>query len=193
MRWISKIILKLFGWKVNGNLPEGYDRCVMIAAPHTTNWDALFVRLALFVLDVPVKIAIKNSWTRFPFNLFIEPMGGIGIDRSAKNAGTRKLSQIEGMAKLFNKHDKIALIIAPEGTRSRRDTWKMGFYHIAKMAEVPIALGYLDYKKKEAGVGGMFLPSDDVNKDMQIVYDFYKNISPKYPENFSFDKRYLPE
>ena len=125
---IAKLILWLIGWKVNFNLPKEAERSVMIAAPHTTNWDGIMVRLAFTILEIPVKIAIKDFWTKFPMGILVKPMGGLGIDRSKKDPNKPRKSQIEQMADFFGQHERMALVIAPEGTRDLRKEWKMGFY-----------------------------------------------------------------
>lgn len=188
---ISKFILWCIGWKVNPNIPKEAERSVMIAAPHTTNWDGILVRVAFNILKIPVKVAIKDFWTKFPMGLIVKPMGGLGIDRSKKDPNKPRKSQIEQMADFFDKHEKMALVIAPEGTRQLRKEWKMGFYYVAKKANVPITFGYLDYEKKEAGVGGPLYLTDDMAADMKKVMDFYKNVKGKYPAYFMLDQRYV--
>ncbi|RMG79112.1 MAG: acyltransferase, partial [Bacteroidetes bacterium] len=182
--------LKLHGWKVNENVPKEAQRCIMIAAPHTTNWDFYFMRIAFLVLGIPVRVAIKDFWTRFPLGLLIKPLGGLGIKRGPKDPSKPRKSYVEQMADFFKEYDKIAVVIAPEGTRKLTRQWKLGFYHTAKLAKVPITFGYLDYAKKEAGVGGALYPSDDQAADLKKIMDFYKTITPKYPEKFSVDERY---
>ena len=189
-RQIARFLLWLGGWKVDPVIPKEAHRCVMISAPHTTNWDAYLVKLASLVLGVQLRVAIKDRWTRGFRGSFVRWLGGIGVDRTPKS-GSQRLSQTDAMAALFEKHDRLTLAIAPEGTRRKSDRWKMGFYYIAKMADVPIVFGYIDYKKKVAGIGREPLyVSDDIAKDMKIINDFYRAITPKYPENFSVDMRY---
>ena len=190
IRHFVKFIFWCFGWTIDFNIPKEAQRSVMIAAPHTSNWDALWTRLAFFVLQIPVKIAIKDYWTKFPMGILIKPMGGLGINRAPKDPNKPRKSQVEQMADFFEKYERIALVIAPEGSRSLRTEWKMGFYFVAKKANVPITFGYLDYAKKLAGVGGPVYPSDDMEADLQQIMDFYKNIKGKYPEYFSVDQRY---
>ena len=188
---IAKLIMKIGGWKVVYPVPEESDRCVMIAAPHTTNWDGFWVLVALLVLDIPFKVAVKDTWTKAPLiGNFMKNRGFLGIDRSRKKEGQPRKSQTEQMADYFATNEKIAMVIAPEGTRKLRHEWKMGFYHVAKMANVPITYGFLDYAKKEAGVGGVVYPTDDVSADMAQIMAYYKNITGKYPEQFSLDQRY---
>ncbi len=95
------------------------------------------------------------------------------------------------MADFFKQYEKIAMIIAPEGTRSLRKEWKLGFYHVAKKANVPITFGYLDFKKKIAGVGGFIHPTGNFEEDMKYIMNFYKNIAPKIPSKFSIDERFV--
>ena len=191
IRLLAKFLLKIAGWSVNQNLPKESDRCVMIASPHTSNWDFYFMRVAFYVLGIPMKVTIKKSWTVFPLNLFISPMGGLGIDRSPKEVGGERVSYVDAMAALIKENKKIAMIVTPEGTRSLRTSWKKGFYYTAIKAEVPITFGYLDYVKKEAGVGGVLYPTGDYDKDMRVIANFYKNINACYPEKFSVDQQYI--
>lgn len=192
MYWISKGILRLFGWKVDEqHIPAEAVRCVMIAAPHTSNWDLWYARFAFFVMRIPLKFTIKREWMRFPLNLLIGPMGGIGIDRRSHREGRKEAgSYIAIMANLFRDKNRLALLVTPEGTRSKRSEWKMGFYHVARKANVPICLGYLDYERKVAGVGGPVFLSDDMEADLQKIMAFYQHIPAKYPEKFSTDIRY---
>lgn len=189
-RVIAKLILALIGWKVDPNIPKEAQRSVMIAAPHTTNWDGILTRLAFYILGIPVKIAIKDFWTKFPMGLIVKPFGGLGINRSKKDPNKPRKSQIEQMADFFAKYPKMALVIAPEGTRALRKEWKMGFYYVAQKAKVPITYGYLDYANKVAGVGGVTHLTDDMDADLREIMIFYKDIKGKYPEYFSIDERY---
>ncbi|MDX2002921.1 MAG: 1-acyl-sn-glycerol-3-phosphate acyltransferase [Chitinophagales bacterium] len=184
-------IFKLKGWKLATPLPPGTDRCVMIASPHTSNWDLIFTIACFELMRIPLKFTIKHEWLKWPFKRMMEGWGAIGIDRSPKQPGQPRPSMVEVMTDLFKDRDRIALVVTPEGTRSLRTSWKTGFYHVAVNANVPIALGYLDYKKKEAGVGKVIYPSGDMAKDMKEIMEFYVNIAPKFPEKFSVDVDYL--
>lgn len=188
---IAKLFLWLFGWKVNHDLPEGVNKCVMIASPHTSNWDFPFCRAAFSVLKIPVRFTIKDSWFKFPFNLIFGPLGGIPINRRPKKEGEERPSTVEAMAHLFDGKDKLVVLVTPEGTRAYRDEWKSGFYHVAMLAKVPICLGYVNYRDKVAGVGKTIYPSGDMAADMREIMAFYKDIPPKHPERFSIDKRYV--
>jgi len=152
----------------------------MVAAPHTSNWDIVFARAALFILRVPVKFTIKKEWVRFPMGLILKPLGAIPIDRQAK--GTRKASMVDTMAELFNKRDHLIILVTPEGTRKYAKRWRSGFYFTAMKANVPIVLGYLDYKDKEAGIGAVFYPSGDRDRDVEEIKAFYRKKVPKFPD-----------
>lgn len=187
---ISKLIFFIFGWTLDDKLKADFTRCVMIASPHTSNWDLVFARAAFYLMEIPIRFTVKDSWTKFPLNLFMNPMGAIGIDRSPRKPGEERLSMTEAMVDLFEKNKKLVVMVTPEGTRSLRTKWKTGFYHVAAGAKVPIALGYLDYKNKVAGVGKIIYPSGDMQKDMREIMAFYKDIPPKFPEKFSIDMDY---
>ena len=191
LKVISRIMLWLAGWKVDENFQKESSRSVMIAAPHTSNWDGIWVRVVFAILGIPAKIAVKDTMTKFPMGLITKPLGFLGIDRSKKDPSKPRKSQIEQMADFFKEFDQIAMVIAPEGTRSLSKEWKLGFYYVAKIAKVPITFGYLDFEKKLAGVGGVLYPTDNLEADMKKVMEFYKNISPKYPDKYSLDQRYV--
>jgi 1-acyl-sn-glycerol-3-phosphate acyltransferase len=142
---------------------------------------------AIKFMNLKPRFAIKKEWIRFPFKRLMLSSGALPIDRNAQNSLGEKKGSVDAMAELFTKYDTLRLIITPEGTRSRREKWKTGFYHVAMKAKVPIALGFMDYEKKECGIDKIIYPSGDYKKDMKIIMDFYKNIKAKYPENFSVD------
>ncbi|ATZ68794.1 1-acyl-sn-glycerol-3-phosphate acyltransferase [Acinetobacter haemolyticus] len=184
--------LGLMGWEIDNHWDLDIDQCVMIAAPHTSNWDALYARLALKALGVNVRLTIKDSYMKFPFGPFVRAMGGIGIDRSAKQQDQQRPSMVQLMSDLFKTHPKLVMLVTPEGTRAKQEQWKTGFYHVAVAAGVPIALAYMDYAKKKTGVGKIVYPSGDYEKDMSEIMAFYENIHAKFPEKFSVDQRYTP-
>ncbi len=188
---IGKLILWLAGWTVDERLPKEATRAVCLAAPHTTNWDFFFVIVGFWVLGVPMKVAIKDDWTKFPFGLLVKPMGGLGINRAPKKDRASGPSQVDQMAAFFSEMDHIALVIAPEGTRRRTTRWKSGFYHLAIQAKVPLVFGYVDYKRKVAGIHHEALyPTGDLDQDMMTISKFYSTITPKNPEQFTIDERY---
>ncbi|RME84616.1 MAG: acyltransferase [Planctomycetota bacterium] len=191
LKWLCRIIFEIQGWELDPNVPKEAERCVLVAAPHTSNWDYVIGMAAFHILKIPMCFAIKKEWMFFPFNIYLRSQGALAIDRTPKIKGDKRPSMVEAMAKLFEKHERICLMITPEGTRSKRTKWKTGFYHIAMKAEVPIVLGYLDYAKKRCGLGEVLYPSGNYDQDMRKVTAFYKQFTPKYPENFSLDLDYV--
>jgi 1-acyl-sn-glycerol-3-phosphate acyltransferase len=187
---LAQTFFTLSGWTFKNNMPADIKQCVMIAAPHTSNWDAPYTRFAFVLMGIPVKITIKDSWMRFPYGPMIRYLGGIGINRRPKKEGEERESMVQLMADLFKDNENLVMLITPEGTRSLRTQWKTGFYHIAVLANVPIALGYCDYAKKEVGVAKLVYPSGDIKKDMREIMAFYKDITPHTPQNFSIDVDY---
>lgn len=187
---LAEKALKLMGWETDNHWPENLSQCVMIAAPHTSNWDALYARLALKALGVNVRLTIKDSYMQFPLGPFVRAMGGIGIDRRPKQAGEPRPSMVQVMTDLFKQHPELVMLVTPEGTRARQEQWKTGFYYVAVNAGVPIALAYMDYEQKKAGVGKIIHPTGDFEEDMAEIMDFYAGIQAKFPKEFSVDQRY---
>lgn len=182
------------GWKLKGAELVSHRRCVVIAAPHTSNWDLLYTLIAFDMLGLPVRFTVKKMWMKFPQGIFMRQLGGIGIDRSPKEGSRERKSMVQAMIDLFEETPgDLAITVTPEGTRSLRTQWKSGFYHVAVGAGVPILLGFLDYEKKEVGIGKVIHPSGDFEADMVEITDFYKDIAPKHPELFSVDQRFLKE
>jgi 1-acyl-sn-glycerol-3-phosphate acyltransferase len=184
MRWISLMLFKISGWKFIGEYPQEYQKSVMIAAPHTSNWDILFARAAFFILRVPVKFTIKEEWLKTPIGPILRWLGAIGIERKDKNDPNRKkkISFVDAMVEIFNQREKLVILITPEGTRKYVKEWKSGFYHIANGAGVPIILGFLDYEKKEAGIGPTIHPTGNFEEDLEKIKSFYRTVKGKYPE-----------
>ena len=184
LKSISRYILKLAGWSTYVQPHQTYSRCVLLMAPHTSNWDFVIGRLALWAIGVKAGFLIKKEAFFFPLGYLLRKMGGIPVDR----AHSRNV--VWQIAVLLNKSKEMALVITPEGTRSLRHEWKKGFYYIASMAEIPIGLAYLDYAKKEAGIGGVLYPSEDYKSDMSRILDFYKDFTALHPEKFNLSPMY---
>ena len=181
----ARKILKLFGWTFNeGNSPD-IERCVMILAPHTSIWDFVIGRLSVWILGIPAKILVKKEFFRFPLGRLLRKLGAIPVDR-----GNRKNNIVSQAVQHFRDNEKFTLILTPEGTRKYTKRWKHGFYDIATAANVPIVLTYIDYKKKQAGVGVTFTPTGDYETDIIEIQNFYKNITAKYPKDFNMSEMY---
>ncbi|MDG2448048.1 MAG: 1-acyl-sn-glycerol-3-phosphate acyltransferase [Saprospiraceae bacterium] len=192
LKLIAKLILKIAGWKAETPPLEGEaDRCVILAVPHTSNWDYLYALSFGFALDLDFKVAIKHFWTVFPFGLIIKPLGGLGIKRGKER--NKAMSQMDMMADLFKTNEKLALVIAPEGTRKLRKKWKSGFYHVAHNAEVPLLPVYMDYLQKRVIFGPLIDSSGTRDEVMQKVTDYYSSIdgAPLKPKQHTLDENYV--
>lgn len=176
MSWIAKFILKIMGWKVINELPDE-KKYVLIAAPHTSNWDFPLGLLAKFSIKLKLNYLGKGALFESPFGWFFRALGGIPVYRK------KKLNMVDQMVKEFEQRDHMILAMSPEGTRSYLDYWKSGFYHIAHKAGVPIAMGTLDFGNKMVKLGNAFMPSGDIHEDMKIIRAFFKNVKGKIPDN----------
>ena len=173
---ISKLALRLFGWKLAGKLPE-LDKYVLIGAPHTSNWDSVFAFLGAGALGLRFKWVAKQSVFPGPLSPLLKFFGGIPIDRSVRS------SVISRMVEIFNNRKKFVLGIMPEGTRSKTEYWKTGFYYIATGANLPIAFAFLDYGKKKVGIADLILhPTGNIERDMNVIRNFYKDMKGKHTE-----------
>ena len=180
--YISKFMFWLFGWKVTGALPSEIKKGVMIAAPHTSNWDFFWARMAFFILRVPVRFTVKKELLKFPLKYILNPLGAIGIDRTKNSTTLEKQSMTEAMISLFHERERLIVLVTPEGTRSYVSEWKTGFYRVAEGANVPILCGFLDYEHKIAGVGPMFVVNGHIEEQIEDIKNFYRPIKGKYPE-----------
>lgn len=179
MKWIAMIIFRLLGWQTSGGLPPEIKKCVIVAAPHTSNHDFGLARTACYLMNVRIKYLIKKDWMFFPLGLFFKATGAFAVDRTKSN------NLVNHIVDLFNKSEEMRILISPEGTRQSVKKWRTGFYYAALGANVPIVLSYLDYKEKIACIGPILYPTGDFVKDMQPVKEFYKNITPKHPLNYN--------
>lgn len=182
MSWLAGVILKLFGWNIVSGVPEGINKAVITMAPHTSNWDFLIGRLAFASQKTKVHLMIKKESFFFPLGVILRALGGIPVDR--RNSQKTVLS----VTQHFDNAEKFYLIITPEGTRKRVERWKKGFYFIATTAKVPIIPGYLDYKKKEGGLGPVIYPGESFEKDLEKIQEFYRGKGAKYPEQFNLSE-----
>jgi 1-acyl-sn-glycerol-3-phosphate acyltransferase len=169
LRFLSNSIMRLLGWRVNGNLPD-LPKYILIGAPHTSNWDFVLFLGIIFHLRANVKFMGKAELFRNPFGWFFYWCGGIPVDRK-KSTGL-----VEQMVEACNKSDKFILTIAPEGTRHYVSEWKMGFYHIAKSAGIPIVMAVVDGKHKTVRVGQVFQPTDNMEADIKTIKGFFDGI-----------------
>ena len=174
MQRASRIILGLAGWRTEGRLPS-IPKFVLVGAPHTSNWDLPFTLLFAFAFKARIRWMGKEAIFRRPFNRLFKYLGGIPVTRS------RSDNRVQQSIRQFSRNDQLILTIAPAGTRRHVLRWKTGFYHIACGAGVPIALGFLDYRRKVGGIGPLVHPSGNMMADMETIQAFYESVTGKHP------------
>ena len=176
LRAFSILFLKLTGWKIEGSLPPDGQKSVLIAAPHTSNWDLPYTLMVAFVLRLNIYWMGKEQIFRPPFRGLMMWLGGIPVQRESANnlvaASVQAIKAADG---------PLQLVVPPEGTRSKVRYWKSGFYYIATGAGVPIVLAYMDYERKISGLGPVFHPSGDLEADMVRIQAFYAPYKGKNP------------
>ena len=170
---IGRLYLRAFGWRLAGTLP--CRRAVVIAAPHTSNWDLPFMLAVSYALGAKPSWLGKRELFRPPFGWFLRLLGGISVDRRAPQGLVG-----EAVAR-FGEHDDLFLVIPPSGTRARAPYWKSGFYHVARGAGVPIVCAYLDYRSRVGGIGLSFVPTTSIGADMDRIRAFYADKQAKFP------------
>lgn len=180
MKSLAAWLLRFFGWSVDITVPD-YPKCIICVAPHTSNWDFVIGKLAYATTGRKAGFLMKDTWFFWPLGAFFRSIGGIAVPRKRK----RTSSLTELIVDKFKHSERMALAITPEGTRSRTDKWHTGFLHIARQADVPIALGVIDFPTKRVLIKDTFSPTGDVDKDIRSIKDYYKPYSGKYPEKFS--------
>ena len=166
---LTKIIMRLTGWRVDGTLPN-LPKYVLIGAPHTSSWDFVLFLGIIFTLRANVRFMGKAELFRNPFGWFFYYCGGVPVDRK-KSTGL-----VEQMVEACNKADRFILTIAPEGTRHQVSDWKRGFYHIAKNSGIPIVMAVVDGKKKTVRVGQVFQPTEDAEADMKTIKGYFEGV-----------------
>jgi 1-acyl-sn-glycerol-3-phosphate acyltransferase len=175
----SVAFLKATGWKVEGSLPPKASKAVLIAAPHTSNWDLPYTLMVCFALNLNVYWMGKSSIFKWPFAPIMRWLGGISVNREQSTNLVAASAQA-----IVDADGPVQLIVPPEGTRSKARYWKTGFYYIALTAKVPIVMAYMDYSQKRSGLGPLFYPSGDIDKDMIAIKAFYANFKGKNATQF---------
>jgi 1-acyl-sn-glycerol-3-phosphate acyltransferase len=175
LRQCGRLWLWAAGWEVVGARPS-VPRAVFVAAPHTSNWDMPFMTAVAWAMDMKLYWMGKHTLFRGVWGGFFRWFGGIPVDRRASQDTVRQVGAVLRGA------DQMFLAVAPEGTRSLREHWRSGFYHIAREAQVPIACGFLDFRRKRGGVGPVFETTGDPALDMERLRSFYVGIDGAHPE-----------
>lgn len=167
--FLARLFMRLFGWRVDGRLPD-LPKFVLIGAPHTSNWDFVLFLGVIFTLRANVKFMGKAELFRSPFGWFFYYCGGVPVDRK-KSTGL-----VEQMVDACSHADRFILTIAPEGTRHHVTEWKRGFYHIAKGAGIPIVMAVVDGKHKEVRIGQVFHHTGDIEADMKAIMGIFDGV-----------------
>lgn len=168
LRWLCVVFLRLSGWKVRGDWPP-LAKAVLLAAPHTSNWDGIYMLAAAGYFRVALRWMGKKSLTTGPFGRVVLWLGCVPIDRDASH------DVVRAMADAFAAVDEMILAVPPEGTRSLTREWKTGFYHIAVLAQVPIILTVLDYGTRTIRIAGVFHPTGDYTADIDAIRAPYRD------------------
>jgi 1-acyl-sn-glycerol-3-phosphate acyltransferase len=177
MRPLYRLLFKIFGWKVNGSMPTDIKKFVIAVAPHTSNWDFIVGLAARSILRIhKAQFLGKSQLFKPPFGLLFRALGGHPVER------TTSQDMVEQVVRIFNRHEKFILAMAPEGTRKKVQKLRTGFYYIAKGAHVPIVPVGFDFAKREVVVGPTLFPSDDFNADIEEIMAFYRTVRGRNPE-----------
>ena len=182
VQWTARCFLKIFGWKVDGFVPpvKGNENLIIIAGPHTSNWDGIFGFAAILGLDAKISLFGKHSlFTKPILGKFLKYMGGIPVDKTKPGSGLTEVA-IQNMKKLNGS----LIAMAPEGTRAKTEKMKSGFLRIAKAVEGQIFLGAFDFGKKRIFLDKFYEPSGDNEKDLKWVRNYFMQYQAKRPENY---------
>lgn len=177
VRWLCAAYLGAFGWKLRGDFPA-LEKAVLVAAPHTSNWDGINMLATAGYYRVKLRWMGKKSLTTGPFGWLIKWLGCVPIDRSAAN------DVVKTMSEALAASDRMILAIPPEGTRSTAREWKTGFYHIARGAGVPLVLSVLDYGTTTVSLAAVIHPSGDYNADLRVIQSYYAKATGKHADKF---------
>ena len=176
-RAIAKLFLRSTGWTFEGEIPT-QQRCVLIAAPHTSNWDLPYMLAFAWYCGIDINWMGKHQIFAGPQARLMKALGGVPVRRDQKN------DLVNQMVQTFNERETLFLTIPPEATRKRAEHWKSGFYRIALAAEVPIIPTLLDYGTKTGGFGPALHPTGNVSEDMDVLRAVYADSEAKHPELF---------
>lgn len=179
MRALARFVLKLFGWKVLGTYDDTLKNCVIIVAPHTSQWDFVLGLLARSAYGIRAKYLIKDSFFKPGIAWFFRLTGGIAVDRSQRNELTHRLKE------MLKAGEELKIVFTPEGTRKAAPQWKRGFYWVALDTGLPIVMHYIDYARREIGQSAPFVPTGDWERDKLHFEAFYTTVTAKHPGGFN--------
>ena len=172
---VGRLGMRLLGWRVDGQFPD-LPKFVIIVAPHTSNWDFICALFCDLALDLEAGFLAKHTIFVGPFGRWLKSLGGIPVKRTASH------NVVSQVAAEFARRDRMVLAIAPEGTRRKVETWKSGYWHIARAADVPIVPVGLDFGQKAAVIGPQRHPTESIEDDEAEFRKFFAGITPKRPD-----------
>jgi 1-acyl-sn-glycerol-3-phosphate acyltransferase len=173
--WLGRCALRLAGWRVDTPAPQA-QKYILLAVPHTSNWDFVVMMTAGMALGIWPHWLGKHTLFAPPFGALARALRGIPVDRRAAS------NMVGQLAAQFQARERLVLVMPPEGTRGRAAHWKSGFYRVALAAQVPVALGYVDFATRTAGIGPLWTPTGDVRADMDVLRAFYAGKQGRHPE-----------
>lgn len=165
---LSTLILRMMGWTIISEVPPNVKKAIVLQAPHTSMLDFIIGRMAFWQYGVKISLLVKKEAVDTWYGFLIKAVGGIPVDRK------RSTKLVDQVAEKFNESDSLYLVVTPEGTRTRVDKWKKGFYYIALKANIPILIGFIDFSKKIGGIGPSFYPTGDFEKDMKEIESYLR-------------------
>jgi 1-acyl-sn-glycerol-3-phosphate acyltransferase len=175
---VARFLLWLGGWTVVGDVPTVH-KAVVIAAPHTSNWDGFWAIVFKVSLRIEIRWFVKDTMFWFPLGSVLRFFGGIPLNRS------RARSAVSEAIAAFDEYETFYFGLAPEGTRSKTKGWKSGFYRIAEGANVPVVLAFLDYGAKRLGFGPTVTLTGERDADLEVLRSFYESIGGRWPDQTS--------
>jgi len=175
LRWLARCIVRISGWTMVGEIPA-LKKAVFIAAPHTSNWDGFWLLVYKVAIDVDVRFLAKDTLFWWPLGSILRALGAMPIDRSDAT------SIVSQLVDAFRTEEHLFLALAPEGTRKRMPYWKTGFYRIARAADVPIVLAFIDYRNRQMGIGPTLPDGRTIEEDLATIREFYSDFTGKRPE-----------
>lgn len=159
------------GWRIAGAAPD-LPKYIILGAPHTSNWDFVFFAGGVRQLGIAPNFIGKHTLFKWPMTRFMKDMGGISVDRSMSG------NYVQAVVDAIGRKERIALVIAPEGSRTSDGRWRSGFWHIAKGAGIPIVPAWVDNATMQGGIGEAIWPGDDFHADLARLADFYRQHRP---------------
>lgn len=176
VRMLARMFLKITGWRLQGTVPE-YPRFITVTGPHTSNWDFVYGLCGALTMNLDIHWLGKDSLFTPPLGPLMRWLGGIPVDR----VNTEGVA--EGVAETIRRAETMALIITPEGTRSRVDRWKTGFLRIAEMSDSVLVITTVDFAEKTIVLGEVMRPSGDPEADIAHIQAAFARVTPRNRQN----------